>query len=76
MPLFLPIELSKRLLDEDLDINEADYRKILDYEIPAEDLYYPPTFTIRSSKPRPDGLEKNAGYDWLELVPLGVGDPD
>jgi putative SOS response-associated peptidase YedK len=76
MPLFLPLELSKRWLDPDLDSNEAEYRNILNYEIPSEDLAYQTTFTIRSPKPRPDGLPKNQPYAWPDLPALGLADPE
>jgi putative SOS response-associated peptidase YedK len=73
MPLFLPLTLSQRWLDHELP--EQEYRAILEYEMPAEEMEDVPVFTIRSPKPRPDGLAKDAPYEWAGLPPLGVGDP-
>lgn len=74
MPLFLPFEMSQEWLNKDL--LEADYRRILDYEMPSEDLLYHTTFTIRSPKPRPDNLEKYEPYEWPKLPELGLANPD
>lgn len=70
MPLFLPLDLCKEWLKEEL--NEDEYRKILNYEIPSEQLEYWPVFTIRSPKLRPDGLDKDAPYEWPALPALEV----
>lgn len=73
MPLFLPFEMSKEFLSKDL--TEERYAEILAYEIPSEDLDYHPVFTIRSSKPRPDGKGKTDYYEWEKLPELGTFDP-
>ncbi|RXK87018.1 SOS response-associated peptidase [Filimonas effusa] len=72
MPLFLPLELSQTWLNNTL--TETEYRRILNYEIPAEDLAYRTTFSVRGNKLRPDGLSKIAPYSWNE-PPLGTADP-
>ena len=74
MPLFLPLELSKKWLEEDL--SSDDYAGLLNYEMPSEELDYWPVFTIRSNKPHPTGGHKNDLYEWEKLPPLGVGNPD
>ena len=66
MPLMLPLELSKKWLDPELP--EEDYRKILNYEMPSEEMLYRSVYTIRSAKMRPDNKEKNELYEW-ENVP-------
>ncbi len=66
MPLMLPFELSKQWVSQDLP--EEQYRKILQYEMPPEEMLYHSVFTIRSSKMRPDNKEKNELYEW-EGVP-------
>ena len=65
MPLFLPLDLSRKWLSEDL--SEKEYRDILDYEMPSSKLEYKPVYTIRTPKPREDGKEKNEVYEWPEL---------
>jgi putative SOS response-associated peptidase YedK len=74
MPLFLPFELSKSWLDE--DVTPDEYRDILNFEMPSEELEYWPVFSIRTSKPHPTGGKKNDPYEWAKLPPLGVGNPD
>lgn len=74
MPLFLPFSYSKKWLDDKL--TEEEYRAILNYEMPSEDLEAWPVFTIRSQKPRPDGLPKNERYVWEALPDLETGEID
>jgi putative SOS response-associated peptidase YedK len=70
MPLLLPFELSKKWVSEDLD--DASYKEILGYEMPSQHLEYQPVYTIRSPKARPDGLPKDAYYDWGSLPEIVV----
>ena len=74
MPLFLPFELSQEFLHDDL--SPERYQEILAYEMPPEALAYHPVFTIRSPKPRPDGLPKNVYWQWDKLPELGTANPD
>jgi putative SOS response-associated peptidase YedK len=74
MPLFLPFELSKEFLDDEL--SEKRYREMLNYEIPSEELDYKPVYTIRSAKGRPDDKAKNEYWEWEKLPTLGEGNPD
>jgi putative SOS response-associated peptidase YedK len=74
MPLFVPFEMAKKWLQEDLP--EDAYRAILDFEMPSEQLTYRPVYTIRSSKPRPDDKAKTEVYEWEKLPELGVLNPD
>ena len=74
MPLFLPLGLSKKWVEEEL--SPETYQAILDHEWPSEQLRATPVFTIRSAKARPDGLLKNEFYDWEKLPPLGELNPD
>jgi putative SOS response-associated peptidase YedK len=74
MPLFLPLELSKQFLSEEL--TEEEYKKILAYEIPSEDLDHYPVNTIRTGKPRPDYKEKHEPWEWPKLPPLGEMNPE
>lgn len=67
MPLLLPFELAKKWITGEL--NEAQYRAVLDYEMPANALNYHTVYTIRSNKERPDGKRKDEEYDWGEKVP-------
>ncbi len=74
MPLFLPLELALQWLNDELP--EADYRAILQYEIPSEELSYKTVFTIRSPKLRPDDQPKNELWEWEKLPALGEMNPD
>ncbi len=60
MPLMLPLELSKLWLDENLSMD--DYRAILSYEMPSEELVYWSVFTLGVE--RPDELAAHAPYVW------------
>ena len=68
MPLMLPFELSKKWLDEEL--TDQDYKSILDFEMPSEELDYKTVYTIRSPKMRPDDKAKNEFYQWENLPEL------
>jgi hypothetical protein len=73
MPLFLPFEMSKKWLQEELP--EVEYRSILNFEMPSDQLKYHPVYTIRSSKLRPDEKAKTEPYEWDKLPELGVLNP-
>lgn len=68
MPLFLPLELSQLWVQHDLDLET--YKRILDYELPSEQLSYYPVYTIRSNKLRPDGKPKDSVWEWEGLPEL------
>lgn len=68
MPLYLPAEFTKKWLKDDLSLEE--YKQILDFEMPSEELQYHTVYTIRSPKERPDGKEKNEFYEWPGLPEL------
>jgi putative SOS response-associated peptidase YedK len=72
MPLFLTKELELKWLQPDL--TDEDLQSVLDFEMPSEKLENWPVFTIRSTKPRPDHLDKTAPFEWPNLPPLGVDD--
>jgi putative SOS response-associated peptidase YedK len=74
MPLFLPFNLSKEFLEDNL--SPERYKEILAYEMPPEALDYRPVFTIRSAKARPDGQPKNAYWEWEKLPAPGTANPD
>lgn len=70
MPLFLPLELAKQFLSEDL--SPEQYRQILSFEMPSEELNFFPVYTIRSAKQRPDDLQKNQPWIWEKLPEIEV----
>ncbi len=74
MPLFLPFELSKKWVSEEL--SEEVYREILGFEMPAEELDNWPVYTIRSPKLRPDDKIKTEPWEWELLPALGEMNPD
>ena len=69
MPMFLPKEQELQWLKPEM--TDEGIQEILDFEMPSEQLDYWPVFTIRSTKPRPDHLEKTAPFTWPNLPPLG-----
>jgi len=73
MPLFLPLELSKKWVG--IDLPEQEFRAILDYKIPIGEFKYHTVYTIRSPKSREDNKQKNEPYEWEKLPELGVLNP-
>jgi len=74
MPLFLPLEMSKEWLNDEL--SPERYKEILDFEIPSQELDYHAVYTIRGRTPRPDSKLKNELWDWEKLPALGEMDPE
>jgi putative SOS response-associated peptidase YedK len=70
MPLFLSDSLRDKWLEPDLPTEEL--QTILNYELPAAELDCWPVYTIRSSKPRPDGLTKTDPFIWDGLPALEI----
>ncbi len=70
MPLFLPFDLAQKWLLPDL--TDIEIGEILNFEIPSDQLEYWPVFSVRSSKPRPDGKEKNEPFYFENLPALNV----
>ena len=68
MPLLLPFELSKKLIKGDLSLD--DYKSILNFEMPSEELNYIPVYSIRTNEIRPDNKRKNEYYEWENLPEL------
>jgi putative SOS response-associated peptidase YedK len=74
MPLMVPLAYAMAFVKDDL--SPGEYRDILNYEMPPDEMEYYPVFTIRSPKERPDQLKKNDYWEWQNLPELGVADPD
>jgi putative SOS response-associated peptidase YedK len=70
MPLFLPDDLRNQWLEPELSTESL--QSILNYELPATELDCWPVYTIRSSKPRPDGLSKTDPFIWEGLPALEI----
>lgn len=68
MPLFLPLEMSKKWVEEDL--SPEDYKAILDFEMPSEELDYWTVDTIRTPKMREDNKAKDEPFEWAGLPEL------
>ena len=62
MPLMLTFKLSKKWVEE--EISEADYKEILAYEMPVENINYHSVYSIRTTEQRPDEKAKNELYKW------------
>jgi hypothetical protein len=73
MPLFLPLDLSRQWIEPELP--KKQYREILDYETPTENMNNIPVWTIRSPKARPDGKLKTEYWEWKDLPALGEKNP-
>ncbi|MBE7169041.1 MAG: SOS response-associated peptidase family protein [Williamsia sp.] len=69
-PLLLPFSLARHWLDHDL--TEADYRSILEFDMPPEALQAWPIYSTQPHEQRPDNKEKNERFDWKNLPPLKV----
>lgn len=74
MPLFLPKAMEGEWIDAGTSWERIG--EILQYEVPDDDLEAWPVFTLNTSKSRPDGLLKNAPFNWPSLPPLGTDDAD
>ncbi|TDH18268.1 DUF159 family protein [Segetibacter sp. 3557_3] len=72
MPLFVPFETALHWLEHDL--TDEEYKQILDFEMPSDNLEAIPVFSIRTSKLRPDDKAKNERYEWENLPPLELAD--
>jgi len=70
MPLFLPEAMEREWLNPHLD--DMDITRILNYEMPSDQLVYDPVFSIRGRSPRPDGMPKNTHYEYAGLPVLEV----
>ena len=46
--------------------------EILQFEMPSEELIATPVYTIRTTKPPPDGKNKLEPFAWPGLPPLGM----
>lgn len=53
------------------DLNDAEIKEIMHFEMPSEELKYRTTHTIRTTKERPDGKTKIDEFEWADLPPLG-----
>jgi putative SOS response-associated peptidase YedK len=69
MPLFLSKEMEREWLKPDLTDEEME--RILNYEMPSDQIVAVPVYSIRGRTPRPDRKPKNAAYTWADLPPLG-----
>ncbi len=73
MPLFMQPEEAVKWIDPDL--TDDGMKSILKHRIPSADLHEVPVYTIRTTKPRPDGKMKHEFFDWPGLPPLGQDEP-
>lgn len=73
MPLFITMEQQKAWVSSEL--SKGDMREILNHRMPSEDLAYHTVYTIRTSKPRPDGKHRYEAWIWENLPPLGNDEP-
>jgi len=62
MPLMLSFELSKKWVNDEITLE--DYKAILAYEMPANNMHYKTVYSIRTAEQRPDEKAKNELYVW------------
>ena len=73
MPLFMqPLEALEWINESLTDEQMKDF---LEYKIPSEQLDACPVYTIRTTKPRPDGKGKIDPFPWPGLPELGNDEP-
>jgi len=58
----LSFELSKKWITEEL--STEDYKAILAYKMPTENMDYKTVYSIRTKEKRPDEKAKNENYEW------------
>lgn len=74
MPLFLPRAMAEEWISHG-ELTSANYKRILDFEMPSDQINYTPVFTIRGPNNRPDDKGKNEFWEWVDLPPLGELNP-
>ncbi|MBW8683047.1 SOS response-associated peptidase family protein [Chitinophaga rhizophila] len=73
MPLFVPLEMAKQWVSPTRTF--GDFKAIINYRLPAEDLSYYTVHTLTGRQQRPDGKLKDAAWTWPGLPPLGNDQP-
>lgn len=73
MPVLMQPEEAVKWLQEDL--TDAQMKEMINYEIPSQELEAWPVFTVRTTKPRPDGKQTLAPFSWPNLPSLGNDEP-
>ena len=58
----LPFEMSEQWLNKEL--NENEYRNILDFVLPEKELDYHTVFSLQSQKVRPVNEANDAPFEW------------
>jgi putative SOS response-associated peptidase YedK len=69
MPLYLPADLEQQWL---FQTDPSTTAQILSFEMPSEQLNTHPVFTLRGYPVRPDGLPRDAPFQWPQLPPLNL----
>lgn len=72
MPVLLDPKRATKWISDDL--TETEMRELLDFKIDDSAIDVCPVFTIRTTKPRPDGRGKIDPYLWENLPKLGTDD--
>lgn len=65
MPLLVPLELATKWIDNELSENE--YRTIINFEMPSDELKFYTVHSIRARKLREDGKQKDEPYMWKDV---------
>ncbi|WP_426293507.1 hypothetical protein ACN9ML_30555 [Dyadobacter endophyticus] len=73
MPLFLTPELEEFWLSE--HFSDSDMKALFDFMLPSEALDHRTVFSIRGTKPRPDGKPKFEFWRYENSPPLGNDSP-
>lgn len=68
MPLFLTPEMEQAWVLDDLGDDDMD--EFFHFEMPSDAIAHRPVYSIRSRKPKPEGVIADAYYDWGKKLPL------
>jgi putative SOS response-associated peptidase YedK len=73
MPLYVPLEMAKQWISPKRTL--SDFKEIINYQLPSEELNYYTVHPLTGKKQRPDGKPKYAAWTWPGLPPLGNDTP-
>jgi len=69
MPLYVPLEMAQAWVSPKRTL--GDFKEILNYTIPADELNYYTVFPLTGKAERPDGKAKDEPWTWHSLPALG-----
>ncbi|QHS58316.1 SOS response-associated peptidase [Chitinophaga agri] len=73
MPLYVPLEMARQWVSPKRTF--GDFKEIINYQLPSEDLNYHTVHPLTGKRQRPDNKGKDAAWTWPGLPPLGNDTP-